>query len=200
MGGWVRGRWGWFWRRGRFRAMVKIGDKTTWFRRFLLNTSRLVRHLGQGPLALRKKFLPTVLGVIETAVRLSETRHSGEIRFVVESSLSAGRLLAGISPRERAIELFSVLGVWDTEENNGVLIYVLLADRDVEIVADRGLNKKIASHEWEEVCRIMESHFRLGNFEIGSLAGIEAVTGLLARHFPPGTHNPDELPNKPTLL
>ena len=92
------------------------------------------------------------------------------------------------------------MGVWNTEENNGVLIYVLLADRDVEIVADRGLNKHILPAEWESVCRTMETHFKEGRFEEGSLAGIRGVTNLLARHFPSCGNNPNELPDKPTLL
>lgn len=166
----------------------------------MVKLKRMVRNFFHGPWSLRRRFPFHVLAAIETAVQGSETRHGGEIRFVVESALPLVSVAAGQSPRDRAVALFSQLGVWDTEENNGVLLYILLADRDVEIVADRGLNKKISPAEWEEVCRIMETYFRAGQFEKGSLAGIEAVTGLLARHFPPGAHNPNELPNKPTLL
>lgn len=93
-----------------------------------------------------------------------------------------------------AVELFAHLGVWDTEENNGVLIYVLLADRDVEIVADRGLNKRITAAEWESVCRSMETHFRNGDFEAGSLAGIEGVTALLAESFSRRQQEPQRTP------
>lgn len=164
------------------------------------NMSRMARHLFQSPGALRRRFTPKVLGAIEEAIRNSEKKHAGEIRFVVEAKLSLQSIRAGQSPRARAVELFSHLGVWDTEENNGVLIYVLLADRDVEIVADRGLNKMILPTEWEAVCRSMETHFREGRFESGSLAGIEGVTRLLSLHFPSKGHNPNELPDKPILI
>lgn len=166
----------------------------------MVKLKRVLRHVFHGPWSLKRRFPARVLAAIETAVESSETRHGGEIRFVIESALPLAAVVAGQSPRERAVTLFSQLGVWDTDENNGVLLYILLADRDVEVVADRGLNKKISPDEWENVCRVMETHFRAGQFEKGSLAGIETVTGLLARHFPPGAHNPNELPNKPTLL
>jgi len=162
--------------------------------------NRWKRHFFQLPGALRRRFTPKVMNAIEEAVRKSETKHGGEIRFAIESKLSLCAIRAGQSPRARAVELFSLLGVWDTEENNGVLIYVLLADRDVEIVADRGLNKRIRGEEWESVCRSMEAHFREARFESGSLAGIEGVTRLLSLHFPAPSNNPNELPDKPILL
>lgn len=162
--------------------------------------SRGARHFFQAPWTLRRRFTPKVLASIEEAVRNSEKEHAGEIRFVVEAKLSLSAIRAGQSPRARAVEHFSQLGVWDTEENNGVLIYVLLADRDVEIVADRGLNQRIASAEWETVCRSMETHFREGHFEEGCLAGIQGVTRLLSLHFPAKSKNPNELPDKLTLL
>lgn len=167
----------------------------------MVNTfNRWTRHFFQAPGTLRRRFTPKVLQSIEEAVRNSEKKHAGEIRFVVEAKLPLHAIRGGQSPRARAVEHFSQLGVWDTEENNGVLIYVLLADRDVEIVADRGLNKRITSTEWEAVCRTMETHFREGQFEKGSLAGIEGVTRLLSLHFPANGRNPNELPDKPTLL
>jgi uncharacterized membrane protein len=109
-------------------------------------------------------------------------------------------LWAGITPRERAVQVFSHLRVWDTELRNGVLIYVLAADRDVEIVADRGAAARISPTEWESACRIVESHFRAGRFEEGSVAGVEEVGRLLEREFPAGQRRRDELPNQPTLL
>ncbi|MBK8574687.1 MAG: TPM domain-containing protein [Elusimicrobia bacterium] len=162
--------------------------------------NRWSRHFFQTPGALRRRFTPQVLRSIEEAVRASEKKHGGEIRFVVEAKLPFPALRFGQTPRARAVELFGQFSVWDTEENNGVLIYVLLADRDVEIVADRGLNKKITAAEWEDVCRSMETHFREGQFEAGSLAGVKGVTALLARHFPANGKNPNELSDKPTLL
>ena len=105
-----------------------------------------------------------------------------------------------MTPRERALQVFRDLRVWDTELRNGVLIYVLVADRDVEIVADRGAAARISPTEWEAACRLMKSHFRAGRFAEGAVAGVEAVGGLLEREFPPERGNRDELPNQPALL
>jgi hypothetical protein len=110
----------------------------------MVRLKRMLRHVFHGPWSLKRRFPARVLAAIETAVVSSETRHGGEIRFVIESALPLAAVVAGQSPRERAVTLFSQLGVWDTDENNGVLLYILLADRDVEVVADRGLNKKIS--------------------------------------------------------
>jgi uncharacterized membrane protein len=94
--------------------------------------------------------------------------------------------------------------VWDTEHNNGVLIYVQLADRHVEIVADRGFEGRVSPVEWQAVCRLMEEHFRAGRFKEGSIAGVDAIGNLLARHFPqnaePAARSPNQLPDRPTLL
>ena len=100
----------------------------------------------------------------------------------------------------RAKQVFASLGVWDTELRNGVLIYVLMADRQVEIVADRGAASRMAPDEWNRPARLMEVHFRARHFREGAVAGVEAVGELLARYFPPGPANRDELPNQPTLL
>ncbi|MBL0058188.1 MAG: TPM domain-containing protein [Elusimicrobia bacterium] len=166
----------------------------------MVNIRRWVKHFFHPPWALRHRFSKGVLKVLGEAIRSSEKKHAGEIRFVVEATLPFRPLAAGQSPRERAVDLFSRLRVWDTEHNNGVLIYVLLADRDVEILADRGLNKRISPAEWESVCRSMEAHFRKGDFENGSLAGIDGATQLLARHFPPQGAHPNELPDTPAIL
>ena len=126
---------------------------------------------------------------------------SGEIRFVVETALEPGEVWAGLTPRERAIQTFSDLHIWNTELRNGVLIYVLLADRDVEIIADRGATGRIAQADWEGVCRVMETHFRAARFSEGALAGVAAVGGLLEKYFPADRgRNRDELPNQPALL
>lgn len=127
-------------------------------------------------------------------------RHSGEIRFVVEAALAPMALLRGETPRERAIAVFTQLRMWDTEQNSGVLIYLLLADRDVEIVADRGIHKKVGQDAWEIICREMEMELGKGHFAAGALAGIRAVEELLARHFPGSHNNRDELPNAPVVL
>jgi uncharacterized membrane protein len=137
---------------------------------------------------------------IEQTISESEARHRGEIRFAAESSLEAAAIFGGETARERALEVFSLLRVWDTEENNGVLIYLLLADHDVEIVADRGFNAKVAKREWEEICRRMEAAFRRGDFAGGVLAGIADVTALIARYYPAHPGGRNELPDKPVIL
>ena len=137
---------------------------------------------------------------IEQAIKTSETAHVGEIRFVVEGALDGTPLVRGQSARERAIDVFSQLQIWDTEHNNGVLIYLLLADRDVEIVADRGIHAKVGSREWEEICRTMETAFRQANYEGGVVSGIQAVTRHLMKHFPAFGAGRNELPDKPVVL
>jgi len=159
-----------------------------------------MRHLVASHAVTRRRFSAEVLASIEKAIAAAELRTSGEIRFVVETALELGEVWSDLPPRERALHVFSSLHIWDTEARNGVLIYVLAADRDVEIVADRGAGARIAQADWEGVCRAMEGHFREGRFAAGSVAGVEAVGGLLARHFPAGERKRDELPNQPALL
>ena len=119
---------------------------------------------------------------------------------MVETALDLPELWHDLPPRRRALQLFGLLGVWDTEHNNGVLLYVLMADRVVEIVADRGIAARIAPTEWQAVCRQMEHHYRERRFREGSIAGVEGVGALLGRHFPRGRHGGNELPNQPVLL
>jgi uncharacterized membrane protein len=162
---------------------------------------RSLRHLFATRLGTRRRFSAQVLESIEAAIATAERATSGEIRFVVETALDLPQVWSGLSPRERAIQTFSDLHIWNTELRNGVLIYVLLADRDVEIVADRGAAERIPQADWEGVCRVMEGHFRAGRFGEGSLAGVAAVGGLLEKHFPADrARNRDELPNQPALL
>jgi uncharacterized membrane protein len=140
-----------------------------------------------------------MLAAIERAIGESEKRHAGELRFVVEGPLPAA-VLAGRTSRQRAIDLFSQLRVWDTEDNSGVLIYVQLVDRKVEIVADRGIHARVGQGFWEEVCGRMQAEFRTGRFEAGALAAIGEITEALATHFPPRGNNPNELPDQPVVL
>ena len=165
-----------------------------------MKVKRIAKHLlvTNGP--LRKAFPLATLDKIEAAIKASETLHAGEIRFVVEGALDGSPLFKGQSARERSIGLFAELRVWDTEHNTGVLIYVLLADRAVEIVADRGISAKVNAQEWSQVCRQMETAFRQSNFEAGAVSGVQAVTQHLAQHFPANGHNPNGLPNKPVVL
>jgi uncharacterized membrane protein len=161
---------------------------------------RTCRHLFASQAATRRRFSQDQLQALEKAIGAAEARTSGEIRFVIETALDLGDLLAGLTPRERALQAFSGLHVWNTELRNGVLIYVLVADRDVEIVADRGAAAVIPAGDWEAVCRRMEEHFRAGRFAEGAIAGVDAVAGLLERHYPRGAADRNELPNQPTLL
>ncbi len=161
---------------------------------------RIFRHLITDYWSARRAFPAATLHAIEEAIAAGERLHSGELRFVVESSLSLGLLLHSTDSRSRAVRLFGELGVWDTEENSGVLIYVLLADRRVEIVADRGVDRRVGAGAWAEICRTMQDAFRARRFKAGALEGISAVCALLAKHFPADRSNPDELPNRPIVM
>jgi uncharacterized membrane protein len=165
-----------------------------------MDLARILRHLATSPLAVKRDFPEAALDAIEQAIGEAERSHAGEIRFALEGALELGALLRGQSPRERALAAFSRLGVWDTEHNNGVLIYLLLADRDVEIVADRGVMARVGAAELEAICRVMESAFREGRFEEGVVRGVRALGELLARHFPRQAGERDELPDRPVIL
>jgi uncharacterized membrane protein len=160
---------------------------------------RIVRHLFATMWSVRRAFPQSSLDAIERAIGETEAEHDGQIRFAVEHALDLPRLLAGLSPRERAVEVFSQLRVWDTQHNNGVLIYMLLADRDVEIIADRGIHLRVGEG-WEAICRRMEGRFGQGEFEDGVLEGIHAVGEHLGRHFPSQRNGVNELPDKPVVL
>jgi uncharacterized membrane protein len=164
---------------------------------------RLIRHVAATQWRTRMLFPDATLDAIERAIGRAEQTHAGEIRFAIEPALTPLHVLNDIAPRARALEVFAQLRVWDTEHNNGVLLYVELADRNVEIVADRGFQSRVSPAEWEAVCRLMEEHFRAGRFQIGSIAGVEAIGTLLARHFPAAAGQLsllNQLPDRPTLL
>ncbi|BCK87577.1 hypothetical protein MIZ01_1362 [Sideroxyarcus emersonii] len=165
-----------------------------------MDIKRIIKHLSSSQAAMRRIFPRAALENIERTIAEVERTHAGQIRFVVEAALDTRPLLAGQSARERAIEVFSMLRIWDTEHNNGVLIYLLLADRDVEIVADRGVHAKLGNETWETVCRQMEAAFRQGKFEAGVIAGIRSVGGYLALHYPQTGSKANELPDAPVLL
>ena len=144
-------------------------------------------------------FPSATLDRIEQAIAAAEQRHAGQIMLAIEPALPVARVLAQLSPRESALEVFGLLRVWDTEHNNGVLVYLLLADRDVEIVADRGIHRLVGEAAWQEICATMEAEYREGRFEEGTLAGIAAISALLARAFPKGD-DANELPNRPVVI
>jgi uncharacterized membrane protein len=165
-----------------------------------MNIKRIIKHLSTGHAAVRRNFPRAALANIERTIVQVEQTHAGQIRFAVEAALDLSPLLAGQTARERAIEVFSQLRVWDTEHNNGVLIYLLLADRDVEIVADRGVHGKLGQAVWESVCREMEAAFRQERFEEGVIAGVRSVGEYLARHYPQSGTKINELSDQPVIL
>jgi uncharacterized membrane protein len=165
-----------------------------------MNIKRIVKHLLATQGQVNRAFPRHALTAIEQAIKASEAAHAGEIRFVVEGALDGAPLFHEQSARERAIDVFSQLRIWDTEHNNGVLIYLLLADRDVEIVADRAIHAKVGAQEWAKICRTMETAFKHENYEDGVLGGIQAVTLHLVTHFPAADDDRNELPDKPGML
>lgn len=162
---------------------------------------RLWRHLATDHRSVRRAFPESALARIEAAVAAGEVRHRGQVALAIEAALPLSRVAGKLSPRDRAIEVFSELRVWDTEDNCGVLIYLLLADRDVEIVADRGIHAKVGTAAWETICRSMEEALAAGRPVDAALSGIDAVHALLAEHFPAAGREPrDELANRPLVL
>ena len=161
---------------------------------------RLLRHVFAR--SARHLFPEDSLQRIAEAIAAGELRHRGEIMFAVESELPAGMILRGVQARQRAETAFARLRTWDTEANNGVLIYLLLADHRLEIVADRGLSGLVSAEQWRGVSGLMEERLQSGEPEQAVIRGIEAVSDLLAEHFPQddGTVDRDELPNLPLIL
>ena len=164
--------------------------------------SRWWRHLWCDDRTVARRFAPGALDAIEAAIAAGERRHAAEVRFVIEADLSAGELWAGVTPRQRALAAFAHLGVWDTEHNAGVLIYVLWADQAAEIVADRGIAARVPQSEWDAILSRMVAAFAAGRCREGAVEAVEAVGELLARHFPAaaGARTRNELPDRPTLL
>lgn len=161
---------------------------------------RVVRHLRVDERDLRRLFPHAAFDRIETVIAEGETRHSAEVRIAIEASLDVYQVWAGISTRQRAIGVFADLGVWDTEGNNGVLIYLLLADHAVEVIADRAAARAVSESEWQQVCEKVRDGFHRNEPLAGLLSAIELANTLLAREFPPGARNPDELPNRPSIV
>jgi uncharacterized membrane protein len=165
-----------------------------------MGIKRIGRHLLEHHWRARRVFPPKVLAAIEQAIKLSEATHSGQIRFVVEGALDGKPLFRDQPARERALDVFSHLRIWDTAHNNGALIYLLLADRKVEIVTDRGIDAKVGATGWKKICADMETDFKAGNFEAGVIRGIGAVSRQLAAHFPKHGDGKNELPDAPVVI
>lgn len=149
----------------------------TWLKRYF-------KHVLMTPMTVRKCFNSDVLGSIEASIGAGERGHTGQVRFVVEAELSTFALWHDVSARQRAKELFAKLGIWNTEQNNGVLLYVLLADRKVEIIADRAIDRAVGLPAWDAIVKQIDDHFMRDEFEAGAIAGITQIHAQLRQHFP----------------
>lgn len=166
-----------------------------------MSIKRTLKHWFYSPWRVSRDFPESTMSAITRAIKDSEYTHLGEIRFAVEGALPWRDAIDGISARARALQIFSQLRIWDTEHNNGVLIYLLLADHDVEIIADRGINARVGAEEWEAICKAMEHEFRQARFETGVLLGIERISTIMRQHYPSqGQNNPNELPDVPVVV
>jgi uncharacterized membrane protein len=161
---------------------------------------RLLRHAVTDHLSVGRAFPPSALARIGQAIAAGERTHRGQVCFAVEGALPPLRVLRKLAPRERALEVFGLLRVWDTEENAGVLIYLLLADRDVEIIADRGIDRVVATTQWAAICARMERAFSESRYADGVVQGISEISALLAEHFPRTGEGTNELPDQPVIL
>ncbi|MEI8161529.1 MAG: TPM domain-containing protein [Betaproteobacteria bacterium] len=165
-----------------------------------MKPARLLKHLLLPGWWVRRAFARNDLAAIGNAITAGENSHRGELRFVVEGPLPVSTLWRDLSPRGRAVELFSTLRIWDTADNSGILIYVQLVDRRVEILADRGIAAQVTQAEWDVICRDMEARFRRGEWRRGALQAVTRAAELLARHFPAGGSKPNQLPDQPLVL
>jgi uncharacterized membrane protein len=163
--------------------------------------ARIFKHRWLDESDTRKAIPPAMVERLAQRVAASERRHNGEIRIYVEAGLPMSYLWRGATPRERAVAMFGKLRVWDTEHNNGVLVYLLLAEQSIEIVADRGLTRVVPQGEWQAIVARMGAAFRAGRFEDGLTQALEEVSALLVAHFPlaAGEVNANELPDEPVL-
>ena len=164
------------------------------------NRYRFWRHVAADHRTVLRTFPDSALERIEAAIAAGERTHRAQLCVAIESALPVARVLKQLSPRERALEVFGLLRVWDTEENSGVLVYLLLADRDVEIVADRGIHRIVGDAAWQAICARMEESFRAGNYADGVVTGVAEISRLLAQHFPRDGAGQNELSDKPVIL
>ena len=166
-----------------------------------MNTlSRLFAHLRTTSAAGRRSFPPKTLKAIEKTIAAGEARHRAEVRLIVEPALGMQAVLSNMPARERARELFAHYRVWDTEENCGVLVYINLADRQVEIVADRGVGKAVAAKEWHAICRMMTQGFAQGAFHDSVITALTQLNALLEKHYPNNGPARNQLPDRPVIL
>ncbi len=162
--------------------------------------ARLWRHFITDRGDVHRAFPEDEFDRIQRAIAEGEARHAGQVCFAIEAALPLPRLWHRLRPRERALEVFGLLRVWDTEANDGVLLYVLLADHAVEIVADRGINARVGDAAWQAICRKIEAAFGAGRFADGVELGIAEISALLAQHSPRTGPGRNELPDAPVVL
>ena len=165
-----------------------------------MDLARFWRHILMHPARARRAFPAATMEAIGSEIAAQEQSHRGEIAFIAEAELHWAQLWRGLTPRSRAKQVFALHDVWNTEENNGVLIYVLLADRAVEIVADRAIDARVGEEEWSAICRAMQAEFAAGRYADGAIAGVRAVSALLAKHFPANGARRNELGDRPILI
>ena len=161
---------------------------------------RALKHLRGTPATARKAFPAATLKAIESAIADGEAEHRAEVRLIVEAALTPGMAYQGVSNRERARELFAQYGVWDTEDNCGVLIYINLAEHQVDIVADRHVGRRITPEQWQAICRTMTTGFAQGNYHDSTVQALGELNSLLQHHFPASGERSNQLPNEPILL
>lgn len=171
----------------------------------MMRLKRFFRHRWVNEASTARLISPELLQRLEQRVHASEQRHSGEIRIYVETSLPMHYLYrnepSSSLVRERAVAMFSDLRVWDTAHNNGVLIYLLVVEHAIEVVADRGLNAWMSATAWTRLIEDMGGAFRRGDYEGGLTNALEEVSAVLVQHFPVeiGDTNPNELPDAPVV-
>jgi len=161
---------------------------------------RLLKHLFSPAWLMHRRFPAAVLHDIQRAITTTEREHGGELRFVVEHALEPLQIWHGLTARERALQVFGQLRVWDTEANNGILVYVLLAERAVEIIADRGIARRVPQPQWDQLCVQLQACFAQQRFRDGALLAVEASATLLRQHYPAAGARSNELPDQPVLL
>ncbi len=169
----------------------------SWWARAL----RVLRHRWMDDADTRRAVPPELLKRLEGYVSASEARHTGEVRICIEAGMPSSYLWRDATPRERAIAMFGKLRVWDTEHNNGVLIYLLLAERAIELVADRGLNSKVSAAQWQAITAHLAAALKAQRFEEGLTQALQEVSALLVAHFPltEGQPRANGLPNAPDI-
>ncbi len=161
---------------------------------------RLWRHWIGGRRAAQRAFTPSCLNAIEQEIAAGELKHRCEIRFVVEADMDLGLVRAGVTPKQRALDLFARLGVWDTEENVGLLLYVSFADRSVELIVDRAIKSRLGDDHWHQKLVHLSAAYRQDHFEAATIDLIKSINEDLQIHFPANEYSINELPNKPTLI